>query len=356
VYIGDAPCCVVPDGRIIIGSIVDTRTAIYDPVANTWTAGATKHDPSSEETWTLLPDGTILVPECSSAPQSEKYVIATNQWVTAGQTASNLVETASIEIGPALLLPDGRVFAIGATGNTSLYTVPALATDPGTWANGPTFPPQAPNQTLGAKDAPACLLPNGRVLCLAGPVDGVSGDYLSPTYFFEFDPNSSTLIAITNPSNADLQPYQGRMLLLPTGEVLFANGTTDIEVYQPDGMPDPAWQPQITDCPTSLKVNQTYTLSGMQLNGLSQAVSYGDDAAMATNYPLVSIRNMASNKVVYCRTFNHYMGVATGNAIHSTEFTLPPWIEIGASEIFVIANGISSAPFAVTVSRQVFGL
>ncbi len=350
--IGDAPCCVFPDSRVMIGSIVDTRTAIYDPVANTWTAGANKHDQSSEETWTLLPDGTILVPECSNAPGSEKYVIATDQWLTAGQTASNLVETASFEIGPALLLPDGRVFAIGATGNTSLYTLPAIATDAGTWTNGPTFPPQAPNETLGAKDAPACLLPNGRVLCVAGPVDGVSGDYLSPTYFFEFDPTSSTLKAITNPPNSGLQPYQGRMLLLPTGEVLFASSTPDIEVYQPDGIPDPAWHPKITDCPASLKVNQTYTLSGMQLNGLSQAVSYGDDASMATNYPLVRIHNLASNKVVYCRTFNHYMGVATGNAIHSTQFALPHWIETGASELFVIANGISSAPIAVTVVRQ----
>jgi len=306
----------------MIGSILDTRTAIYDPVANTWTAGANKHDPSSEETWTLLPDSTILVAECSNHPQSEKYVIATNQWVEAGQTASDLVETASIEIGPQILLTDGRVFAVGATSNTSLYIKPATATDPGTWVNGPTFPPQTPNQALGAKDAPVCLLPNGRVLCVAGPVDGVSGDYLSPTYFFEFDPTSLTLTTILNPPNNYLEPYNGRMLLLPTGEVLFANGTMDVELYSPDGKPATAWRPRITNCPTSLKINRTYTLSGTQLNGLSQAVSYGDDAAMATNYPLVSIRNLASNKVVYCRTFNHYMGVATGNAVHTTEFTV----------------------------------
>src|SRR5579884_705715 len=29
--IGDAPCCVFPDGRLLLGSIGDTRTAIYDP-------------------------------------------------------------------------------------------------------------------------------------------------------------------------------------------------------------------------------------------------------------------------------------------------------------------------------------
>ena len=187
---------------------------------------------------------------------------------------------------------------------------------------------------------------------MADPVDGVSGDYLSPTYFFEFDPQSSTLTAITNQPNSDLQPYQRRMLLLPMGEVLFASGTADIEIYEPDGMHDPAWQLKITNCPASLKVNQTYTLNGIQLNGLSQAVGYGDDASMATNYPLVRIRNLASNKVEHCRTFNHYRSVATGNAIHSTQFILPPWIETGASELCVIANGIASASLAVTVGRQ----
>jgi hypothetical protein len=54
------------------------------------------------------------------------------------------------------------------------------------------------------------------------------------------------------------------MLLLPMGEVLFASGTADIEIYEPDGMHDPAWQLKITNCPASLKVNQTYTLNGIQ--------------------------------------------------------------------------------------------
>ena len=250
------------------------------------------------------------------------------------------MEATSIEIGPAVLLTDGRVFAIGATGNTALYTMPPIADQLGSWAAGPNFPPQKPGETLGAKDAPGCLLPNGRVLCVAGPVDGKGGDFLGPTYFFEFDPASSKLTPIANPPNNTQQPFTGRMLLLPTGQVLFANGSTDVEVYTPDDMADPAWRPQIASCPTSLLVNETYTLQGRQLNGLSQAVSYGDDASMATNYPLVRICHKASNKIVYCRTSNHStMGVATGSVIHSTQFKIPSGIELGASELCVIANG-----------------
>jgi hypothetical protein len=350
--IGDASCCVFPDGRVLIGSIFDNRTAVYDPAANAWAAaGAKLNDTSDEETWTLLPDGTILTADCFGHPKTEKYLIAQDQWVRAPDTVSDLVEDASKEIGPAILLPNGRVFAVGATNHTGLYTPPAQPDQPGVWDDGPTFPPQGADQTLGAKDAPACLLPNGRVLCVAGPVDGQADSYLTPTYFFEFDPAAAAIVPVPRPPNSDNAPFNGRMLLLPTGQVLYASGGPDVEVYTHDGGPDPAWRPTITACPEVLVPGQTYTLSGTQLNGLSQAVSYGDDSAMATNYPLVRVRNLASNRVVYCRTHDHSsLGVATGDAAQSTQFDLPGDADIGPSELTVTANGIASDPFPVTVT------
>ena len=351
--IGDAPSCVLPDGRVLLGSINDTKTAVYDPAANSWTATSDKGDRSSEETWTLLPDDTVLVVQCTNHPNTEKYIIAADTWATAGKTPSDLVEAASIEVGPSLLLPDGRVFAVGATGHTALYTPPPVANQVGAWSEGPDFP-QVSNKAIGAKDAPACLLPNGRVLCAVGPVDGVSDDYLSPTYFYEFDPASSTLTAVTNPSNNGDAPYVGRMLLLPTGQVLFANGSNTIQVYTPDGAPNPAWKPSIESCPTSLQQNHTYTLFGRQLNGLSQAVGYGDDAQMATNYPLVRISDVSTNHVFYCRTHNHStMGVNTGTVVHSTQFDVPAGIEIGTAMVQVVANGISSDSLMVVVGTDV---
>src|SRR2546427_1792656 len=58
--IGDAACCVLTDGKVLLGNLDDKRTAIYDPAAGTWAAGPNKNDRSSEETWTLLPDHTEI--------------------------------------------------------------------------------------------------------------------------------------------------------------------------------------------------------------------------------------------------------------------------------------------------------
>ena len=46
---------------------------------------------------------------------------------------------------------------------------------------------------------------------------------------------------------------------------------------------------------------------------MTQAVAYGDDATMATNYPLVRLISEDA-RVHYCRTFDHStMAVATGH-------------------------------------------
>src|SRR5260370_32631588 len=91
--IGDAICCVFPDGCVLVRPSGETEklTAIYDPVANSWTAAANKIGPaSSEESWVLLPDQTILTCNCFGHPAAEEYVIASNKWVNAGPTASDL--------------------------------------------------------------------------------------------------------------------------------------------------------------------------------------------------------------------------------------------------------------------------
>lgn len=354
--IGDAPSCVLPDGRLILGNINNKQCAIYDPVANTWTAGPNKDDTRcTEETWVLLPDQTVLCLECDRQPRAEKYVMASNTWVSAGSTPVTLVDTGSDEIGSALALPDGRVFCIGATNHTALYTPPLIASQPGTWAAGPDFPEVVKGQVTGAKDAPACLLPNGRVLCIVAPYSPAAGTWGNPLYLYEYDPAANTLTQVPSPANGAGSPFSSRLMLLPTGEVLHTNGSSTVAIYTPDGAPDPAWKPTITSVPHVLWPGHTYTLKGRQLNGLSQAVIYGDEGAMATNYPIVRLESTTTGNVVYCRTHDHStMDIQTGTVIHSTQFTVPTGAALGAYRLRVIANGIASDPVTVSVSHKLW--
>ena len=355
--IGDGACSLLPDGRFFLGNLNDTRTVIFDPGAGTWTAAGGKSDRSSEETWVLMPDATILTPQCANHPGSEKYVIANNAWQNEGSLPVDLVEASSIETGPAILLPDGRAFFVGATGATALYTPPTISTGLGTWAAGPNIPSSIKNN-MGSKDGPGCLMVNGSVLFPAAPVDGVVGNYNQPSTFFEFD--GTNIIGSTNVPNNDCPPYMGRMLLLPTGEIMWVReDSADYYAFQYRGGPDNRWRPVITVCPASIAAGSAIQVSGEQFNGLSQAVGYGDDYTAATNYPLVRIRNTATGHVRYCRTSNHTttvagvtvpsMGVATGAAIITTNVQIPADIEPGASELFVVANGIPSVQFNITI-------
>ena len=230
-HIGDAPCCVLPDGRVLLGSIDDTRTAIYDPGTGTWSPGADKADSSSEEGFTLMPDDTVLAPENSNPPYAEKYLIAADTWVSAGQTPVSLVETSvSIEIGPCLLRPDGTAFQVGADGHTAVYRPDPDPATPGTWTAGPDFPDSSPGTPLKANDAPGCVLPNGHVLCVAGTAPNNSG-YAQNGQFFEFD--GKLLDPAPAPANAGGIVYDGRMLVLPTGQVLFSAGSPALADLHP---------------------------------------------------------------------------------------------------------------------------
>jgi hypothetical protein len=346
-HIGDAPCCVLPNGVFLLGDISSPQAAIWDPASNKWTPTGPKDDACSEETWTLLPDGSVLTAECTNHPKAERYIPASNEWVPAGSipAGSDLVESASIEIGPALLLPNGKVFAIGATGHTAIYT-PASATAPELWTAGPPF-----DQLRQAKDAPGCLLPNGRVLCTVGTA-AVGEKYPGPTYFYEYD--GVNLVKVDDPPNASDQtngPFDSRLLLVPTGDVLFAK-SGEIYVYTPDaasGQPDGSWLPAITSAPPVVAPGGTYGLQGYQLTGLSQAVSYGDDAAMATNYPIIRVD--AAGQVFYARTSGMSdMGVARGDTKQSCQVTFPANLPLGNASLSVITNGIRSAARTVAIS------
>ena len=346
--VGDVPLCVLADGRVLIGNINDSETAFFDPIAATFSPGPAKGDRCAEESFVLLPDDTVLVVDCTSIPNAEKYVPSSNSWVSAGSTPSVLPQTCpSIvpEIGPTVLLPNGRALVIGASGDMATYIPPADPADPGVWAVSPTITDAS--GTLHPIDAPAVLLPDGRVLLTASPAPPCS--FPGPTHFFEYDPATDTLSPASSPSNAGSPCFKGRFLLLPNGQVLFTNQSSKVTIYTPGGAPQAAWKPVITAVPSEMAVGHDYLVSGLQFNGLSQACYYGDDATMATNYPIIRLEQ--GTKVIYCQTAHHStMGVATGSDVVSTIVSIPPAVPPGSYELVVVANGIPSDPVPVTIA------
>jgi hypothetical protein len=89
---------------------------------------------------------------------------------------------------------------------------------------------------------------------------------------------------------------------MPSGQLLFTDFSTDVEVFTPKGTYNHAWAPTITSVPTTLTHGMTYVAQGTQFNGLSQGAAYGSLFQDATNYPLVRITNNATGHVVYART------------------------------------------------------
>ena len=336
--IGDAQSAVLSDGTMMLGNCCSRVQALLDESTLTWTiTGTGKADDNSEEGWSLLPDGNILTADVlnSNPKQSELYTASTGVWSNAGSTVAELADY--IEIGPQILLPDGKVLATGASGNTALYD-----TRNGKWKAGPTFPTQNGKQ-LDIADGPGSLLPNGHALLVASP-----GAYAAPSSFFEF--NGKGLIALPGtPNSAQDSSYDFRMLPLPNGQVLVTDGSNDVEIYTNGGSPKAAWAPVITSVPTTLTHGSTYALEGTYLNGFSQAGAYGDDAQAATNYPLVRITINATGHVFYARTHDFSAMPVASPAAVTTNFDVPASIETGAATLQAVANGIPSAPVAVTL-------
>jgi hypothetical protein len=48
------------------------------------------------------------------------------------------------------------------------------------------------------------------------------------------------------------------------------------------------------------------------------------------------------------------MGVATGSAVITTNVEIPIGIDLGDAMLFVVANGIPSEPFPVTLTTGLF--
>jgi hypothetical protein len=367
---GDAASEVLDNGTFMLQQPCNTCLTQPDPVVDqallnartlTWRVipGTGKEEPNDEEGWTLLPNGQVLTLDVwEGIGGTQVFNPATDTWLFAGDTAVggdpvNLWPV--VEIGPQAELPGGNVFVVGA--GTSTQQPPTPCTDDAptqtalynyraqTWTVGPEIPP-INGQAMDSTDGPGATLPDGNVL-----FDVSACVYNIPTHFFLYHTSSNTLTQLPDVPNAPNDTsYATRFLNLPNGQVLFDDGSSQMEVYTAGGTPNPSWAPSVKYLSsTRLFPGSTYFLLGTQLAGLDQGSVYGDDVQDSTNFPVVRITNDATGVVSYARTFNwSSVSVAPGTR-SSTEFMISPRTPAGRSTLVVVANGIASPPVTVTI-------
>jgi hypothetical protein len=360
----DSDSVLLSNGKVLVLPVypaTNNETVIYDPVANSWSSAYLVNNVDNlgdedEASSVKLPDDSILVVD-SGDTTSERYIPSLNQWVTDSNAPVQLYDPTGGEEGAGLLLPNGNAFFIGSTPQTAIY-IPSGSTNPGTWIQGPNIP-----NGLGAPDAPAAMMNNGKILCALSPTpffDNSTNNpqhtniFTTPTYFYEYDysagPTGSFTLIHTpsgNYTNGDVGPvtFPDRMLDLPDGTVLFTDGSANLYVYKPAVSPLAAGKPAINS--VSWNADGSLHLSGTLFNGISEGAAYGDDAQMDSNYPLVRFTD-GSGYVSYGTTYNwSSTSVQTGSKIVTTECTLPANVLTNGSVAYlmqVVANGNASAP------------
>ena len=117
-FVGDEPAELLPNGNVLVGDIFDNGTEIYNPTTNTWAAGGAKIrsvETSDEEAWVKVPNCDILAYDIDASDndgkgEAELYNPTTDSWSDASAGTLPVLTSAALgeELGPALMLPDGR--------------------------------------------------------------------------------------------------------------------------------------------------------------------------------------------------------------------------------------------------------
>jgi hypothetical protein len=371
VTISDADSILLPDGKVMVSPVgwsnyAANVTVIYDPIANAWSQGPTNVLYQNEATWVKLPDNSVLTVDIvAGGTSSERYIPSSNSWIPDAPLPVSMAG-GKAETGGAFMLADGRAFFLGGSGFTAFYT-PSGNTNNGQWTQGPNMPfysgptvyadtnnnYQPTNYTglLTARDTPAAMMNNGRILC-----QFAAGALHNQVWFYEYHPGTTNFVGAPSPgSTTPGAPYllgssgspvasdDTSMLDLPDGTVLY-NDCVNVYIYTPDGSPLPAGKPAILS--TSWNADGSLHLAGTLFNGISQGASFGDDAQQDSNYPLVRFTSGSGN-VDYGRTHNwSSTGVQTGGQIVTTECKMPASIagSLATYSLQVVANGNASVP------------
>ncbi len=342
--IGDAESIILPDGTYMQADCCTQQNALFDG-PNSWTeTGSVKQSNNDESGFTILTNDLILTVDakadspCDTTTGSELYDQTTGVWSCGPNTPVMLYNPNDEELGAAVLMYNNKVFQSG--GNVVATAIYDVASN--TWAAGPT-----PAGGLDQADGPSALEPNGNVLAMMSP-----GLFQSGCQFVEYNPTTNSLADAPNPEHCPSDSsYVGHLMILPTGQIMFTDFSGTVEIYTPASGIVSGVAPTITSVSSSINSPSTdNSLSGTQLNGLTQNNAYGDDYQGDTDYPLVKLVEVnAPNTVYFATTHNETTHSIAPSTSVTTEFDVPTGLPAGSYNLYVITNGIASAPVTVTV-------
>ncbi|HLK16905.1 MAG TPA: hypothetical protein VKT78_19000, partial [Fimbriimonadaceae bacterium] len=325
---------ILPNGNVITAPVFgEPGTLVFDLGTNTWSAGPSNLGGQDESAWVKLPDSSILTID-PFGTNTERYIPSLNKWVRDAVCPVDLYGYGG-ELGGGYLLPNGKVIYFGATSHSAIYT-PSGTSQPGTWTLGPDLP-----NSLGQVDAPAAMMPNGKILLALGTTAGFG----SVSYWYEYDYQSNSFTQVMSPTggfNFNAPEFIETLLDLPDGTILQTGISQQLYVYTPAGSQLAAGKPAIKAI--TQNHDGSFHLTGTLFNGISEGAGYGDDWQMATNFPIARLTDLRGN-VSYLRTFGwSSTGVQTGSQLVSTEMSVPANFQRGLYQLQVVANGIASDP------------
>jgi hypothetical protein len=313
-----------------------------------------------------LQDGRILV--IGANQHTALYKPSTNTWSKGPDIIGSLNGHAApfgADDAPAAILPNGHVILAADAGPSPVNTtgsvtagskiithIPSTALFQKYWyVTGLGIPA---NAYITSVDSPTQVHINFAATATAtGDELTFGGLFSNPVQLFDFNPATNAIApvspAIPDANLPDTPAFVTRMLILPTGQLLFSDSGNQLYIYTPDGAADPSLRPVVNS--VTFTSHRTFRLTGMQLNGQSAGSSYGDDVESDSNYPIVRLTNGAG-KVFYARTTNwSSFGVGGGTTTQTVTFTLnPEMMTAGTYALTVSGAGIMSNPFTVSIT------
>jgi len=271
---------------------------------------------------------------------------------------------------PAALMPNGHVLlaadagpaAVTSSGDTTsgsnvIAGIPSTAGMQPGWAvtqtDGGTTTIRQGTRIVSIDSATQVHISNSANATSIGLGVTFGGVFSAPTNLYDFDPDAGALSPVSpaspDPFLSSTPSFVTRMLVLPTGQVLFSNASRQLWVYTPDGAPHPSFRPVLNA--VAYNGAGVFTVTGKQLNGQSGGSAYGDDVESDENYPIVRLVNSTGN-VYYCRTTNwSSTAVGGGSTPQTVDFTLNPEVTPGNYALILSGAGISSFPLAVNITQ-----